>query len=155
MTVASILQQTSDAKIAHLRWVKRAEHLISGLPIKEDFIPLEPTSCVFGKWFYSQGSQLRTVDSLKDTMAQIEKHHDELHDTYGEIYKIYFLLPQHRSLLHKILTFNSKEVTPDEQKEAKNHYQHLKQTSDTLLFFVEQLEKKVKELNYQDLKFDT
>ena len=153
MTAASILQQTSDAKIAHVRWVKRAEHLISGLPVEKEFIPLEPTSCVFGKWFYSQGSQLRRLDSLKEVMAQIEKYHDELHDTYGKIYKIYFLLPNNRSLWHKILTFNSKEVTKAEQKEAEDYYKHLKQTSDTLLFFVDELEKKVKQLSYQELQF--
>jgi len=154
MTVASILQQTNSAKIAHVRWVKRADHLISGLPVEKEFIPLEPTSCAFGQWFYSQGSQLRNLNSLKDVLEKIERYHDELHDTYGQIYKIYFMMPQNRTLLQKILTFNSKEVTKAEQKEAEEHYKFLEETSETLLFLVEQLEVKVKGLSYTDLDFN-
>jgi len=154
MTVASILHQTNNAKIAHTRWVKRADHLISGLPVEKEFIPLEPTSCAFGQWFYSQGSQLRNLDSLKDILSKIEKYHDELHDTYGKIYKIYFMMPQNRTLLQKILTFNSKEVTKAEQKQAEDHYKFLYETSETLLYLVDQLEVKVKGLSYSDLKFD-
>ena len=154
MTVASILQETNSAKIAHKRWVKRADHLISGLPVEKEFIPLEPTSCAFGQWFYSQGSQLRNLSSLAEVLGQIEKYHDELHDIYGRIYKIYFMMPQNRSLLHKILTFNSKDVTKDEQKEAESYYTLLEESSETLLFLVAQFETKVRELSYSDLEFN-
>ena len=154
MTVSSILQQTNSAKIAHVRWVKRADHLISGLPVEKEFIPLEPTSCAFGQWFYSQGSQLRTLDSLRDILEKIEKYHDELHDTYGKIYKIYFMMPQNRSFLQKLMTFNSKDVTKKEQKEAEEHYKFLEETSETLLFLVDQLEVAVKKLSYSDLEFN-
>jgi len=153
MTVASILQETNKAKIAHQRWVKRADHLITGLPVEKEFIPLEPTSCAFGQWFYSQGSQLRTIGSIKDVLSQIEKYHDELHDIYGRIYKIYFMMPQNRTLLQKIMTFNSKKVTKNEQLEAQKYYKLLEESSETLLYLVEQFELKVKELTYTDLEF--
>lgn len=153
MTVASILQETNQAKIAHKRWVKRADHLISGLPVEKEFIPLEPTSCAFGQWFYSQGSKLRTIPLTQEVLGQIEKYHDELHDIYGEIYKIYFMMPQKRSMLHRIITLNSKEVTKKEQAEAQRLYTHLEETSQTLLFLVEKFEEKVKEFSYSDLDF--
>ena len=38
MNRSEILQETTKAKIAHKRWVKRADHLISGLPVDKDFI---------------------------------------------------------------------------------------------------------------------
>jgi len=47
-----ILHELNLARIAHEYWVKRAEHLISGMPIEKEFIPLEPDNCGFGKWFY-------------------------------------------------------------------------------------------------------
>ena len=152
MNIATIMQQTSDAKVAHIRWVKKADHLISGLPVEKEFIPLEPTDCVFGKWLYSQGSQLRTQDSLMHLIEKIEKYHDELHDIYGKIYQIYFMMPQHRTLLQKIITFNSKEVTQNEIKEAKQYYAILEQISEKLLLAIKEFEVNVKELNYDDLK---
>jgi len=65
MTKAQIQQEVAKAKIAHKRWVKRADHLISGLPVDKEFIPLEATSCGFGKWLYSQGTELHTIDATK------------------------------------------------------------------------------------------
>ena len=153
MTAVSILQETNNAKIAHTRWVKRADHLISGLPVEKEFIPLAPTSCAFGRWFYSQGSQLRNLSTLVEVLGQIEKYHDELHDIYGKIYKIYFMMPQNRSLFHKILTFNSKIVTKSEQKEAEHYYILLVKSSETLLLLVAEFETKVRALSYSDLEF--
>ena len=150
MTVSSILHQTGNAKVAHERWVRRADHLISGLPVEKQFIPLEPTSCEFGKWFYSQGSQLRTLDSLKEILSGIEKQHDKLHDIYGKIYTIYFLTPHKRTLLHKIMTLNSKEVTKAEKEQARVYYKSLSETSDFLLFLVDQFELEVRELGYHN-----
>ena len=150
ITVSSILHQTSNAKVAHTQWVRRADHLISGLPVEKKFIPLDPTECTFGRWFYSQGSQLRTLKSLKEISDAIEKQHDKLHDIYGKIYKIYFLMPQKRTLLHKILTFNSKEVTKAEKEEAKGYYKTLSETSDLLLYLVGQFEIEIRELGYHN-----
>ena len=150
ITVSSILHQTSNAKVAHTQWVRRADHLISGLPVEKQFIPLDPTACAFGRWFYSQGSQLRTLDSLKEILDGIEKQHDKLHDIYGKIYKIYFIVPNNRTFLHKVFTLNSKEVTKSEKEEARAYYHSLTKTSDLLLYFVDQFELEVRELGYHN-----
>lgn len=149
MTRADILQETNKAKIAHKRWVKRADHLISGLPVDKEFIPLEPTSCGFGKWLYSQGSELRTFEATKFIVEEIEHHHDDLHDAYGEIYKIFFIVPENRSLLKKMLTFNSKKVSAKEIQKAKDYFRQLTRSSEELLGLIDKLEAASEHLTYE------
>ena len=151
MTRAEILQETNKAKIAHKRWVKRADHLISGLPVDKEFIPLDATICGFGKWLYSQGTELRTIEATKFIINEIEHHHDDVHDYYGKIYKIYFLIPENRGLLTKLLTFNSKKVTNKEKEEAKRYFQQLQQSSDELLQLLDKLEIASQHITYEQL----
>jgi hypothetical protein len=145
LTKSVILQELSKAKIAHMRWVKRADHLISGLPVDKEFIPLEATTCGFGKWLYGDiGSKLRVNEKFKHLIEQIEFHHDNLHDVYSRIYTIYFVVPQKRSLLYKIVTFNRKEVSKKEQEEAKKYFESLKRSSEELLALLDRFEYEVK-----------
>ena len=137
---SAILQELSNAKIAHMRWVKRADHLVSDLPIDKEFIPLEAISCGFGKWLYTTGSDLRANEDFKYLIEQIEFHHDNLHDTYMSIYKIYFVVPEHRSLLHKVMTFNSHDVSKKEKEFAKKHYSILEKSSTNLLALLDKFD---------------
>ncbi|HFU77872.1 MAG TPA: hypothetical protein ENK98_04500 [Epsilonproteobacteria bacterium] len=152
MTQTSILQHIADAKKAHLRWVKRADHLISGLPVDKEFIPLEATSCGFGLWVYSEGAKLRLVPSIDNLMNRIEHHHNDLHDAYMDIYKIFFIMPQQRSILHKILTFNSKIVSSSEKEKARAHFKYLKRSSEELLAVLDILEEKVKQMTSDEVE---
>lgn len=147
MTKTSILQQLTAAKKAHLRWVKRADHLISGLPVDKEFIPLESTTCDFGIWFYEEGAKLRLVPTIDNLINRIEYHHNELHDAYMDIYKIFFIVPHQRSLLHKILTFNSKELSTAEKESAKAHFKYLRRSSEELLAVLDILEERVQKMN--------
>jgi len=145
ITKSSILQEVSQAKIAHMRWVKRADHLISDLPVDKEFIPLEATTCGFGKWLYAEmGSQLRVMETFKYIMEQLEFHHDNLHESYSKIYKIYFVMPEKRSLLHKLVTFNSKTVSNKEKEEAKKYFDILKKSSDDLIALLDKFENEVR-----------
>lgn len=141
---AVILQELTKARIAHTRWVRRADHLISGLPVDKDFIPLEATTCGFGKWFYSTGTTLRHHKDYASIMDQIEAYHDDLHGYYGQIYKLYFVMPENRSILHKVMTFNSKKISKKEQELAKTYYDRLEATSNVLLDLISQLEAAIK-----------
>jgi hypothetical protein len=146
LSKSTILQELSSAKIAHMRWVKRADHLISGLPVDKEFIPLESTTCGFGKWLYGEvGQKLRLEEEFKSIIEQIEFHHDNLHDVYGEIYKIFFVMPEQRSLLHKIITFNSKKVSEKEKMRAKEYFHSLQKSSTDLIGLLEKLESMVKD----------
>ena len=151
MTKADILQETNKAKIAHKRWVKRADHLISGLPVDKEFIPLDATSCGFGSWLYSQGTQLRTIDATRYIIEEIEHHHDDVHDAYGKIYNLYFIVPENRSFLSKVLTFNSKKIKPNEIEEAKTHFRLLERSSNELLRLLDKLEEASVHITYEQL----
>jgi len=152
MTKAGILQQIQDAKTAHMRWVKRADHLVSGLPVDKEFIPLESTDCAFGEWFYNHGVKLKLIPSIGNLVNRIEHHHNDLHDAYTDIYKIFFVMPTKRSLLQKIFSFNSKDPTPEEKEQAKAHFKYLKRSSEELLAVLYILEERVKALTYEELE---
>ena len=151
MNRGDILQAVSKARIAHKRWVKRADHLISGLPVDKEFIPLEATSCGFGVWLYSQGSQLRTIETTRYIIEEIEHHHDDLHDAYGEIYKIYFMVTENKSFLSKVLTFNSKKVLEKNKVAAKIYFKQLTRSSEELLRLLDKLESVSTHLTYEKL----
>ena len=141
----TVLQELNKAKVAHTRWVKRAEHLIEGFPVDKEFIPLESTSCVFGKWLYEgSGMQLRINEEFKEIIEQIEFYHDALHDNYAKIYQLYFIMPEKRSLLQKIMTFNSKTITAKEKEEALYYFGLLKKNSKSLLELLDRFEKKIR-----------
>ncbi|MBA1421360.1 MAG: CZB domain-containing protein [Epsilonproteobacteria bacterium] len=48
------------------------------------------TSCGFGKWLYGQGASLREIDITRHIIEEIESYHDDVHEIYSEIYKIFF-----------------------------------------------------------------
>jgi len=145
ITKSHILQELSKAKVAHMRWVKRADHLISDLPVDKEFIPLEATTCGFGQWLYKgSGSELRSLEKFKYIIEQIEFHHDNLHELYSNIYKIYFVMPEKRSLLHKIVTFNSKTISAKEKGEAKKYFTLLKKSSEDLIELLDKFDQEAR-----------
>jgi len=151
MTRAEILQEITRAKIAHKRWVKRADHLISGLPVEKEFIPLSSTSCGFGKWLYGQGASLREIDITRHIIEEIESYHDDVHEIYSEIYKIFFILPESKSFLSKVFTFNSKNVSTKAKEEAERYFEQLRKSSDELLKLLEKLEQETIHITYEQL----
>jgi len=153
MVKSAILQEISDAKIAHRRWVKRAEHLVSGLPVDKEFIPLEADSCKFGKTFlYGEvGRELRIFEVFKYDLEQVEYLHTSLHDLYAKIYEIFFVIPEKRSFLYKLTHFDSNNPNKQEKEEAEKYLLSLKETSSELIKMLDKVEAKVREANLVDL----
>jgi len=159
---ANMLQHIYAAKRAHKEWVRKADSLVNGLdgyqgkkvPLNVDktFIPLDSSSCQFGQWFDTYARQLSTFDSIGRFINRIEEHHNALHETYSKIYEIFFVLPEKRSLLHKLITMNSKKVSDLEREKAKIHLEYLKKSSKELLEVLEILEDKITALDYNDLR---
>ena len=159
---ASMLQNIYDAKRAHKEWVRKADRLVHGLDgyqgkkvdlnVDKSFIPLDSSSCQFGQWFDTYAIHLAKFDSIGRFINRIEEHHNALHETYANIYSIFFVMPEKRSLLHKIVTFNSKKVSESEREKAKIHLNYLKNSSKELLEVLEVLEDKIKALDYNDLR---
>lgn len=156
-----ILKQIWDARRAHKEWVKRADRLVNGIDgfrgekvaidVDKNYIPLDSSSCAFGRWWNDYSftiSRLKGVDNLTN---RIEEHHDRLHDTYASIYHIFFVRPEKRSLLHKIMTFNKKEVTKSERDQAKIHFEYLMHSSSELLEVLQILEDRVQSLDNTEI----
>ena len=142
-----MLQNLNHARIAHQTWVRRADHLISGLPVNKEHIPLEAISCAFGKSFlYGEvGEKIRAHKDYEHIMYHIETLHTSLHSYYTSIYKIYFVLPQKRSLLFKITHIgNTKEVTKKEIAEAQIYFTLLQNVSIELVGLLNKLSLEIK-----------
>ena len=160
-TKASILQRIYDATRAHKDWVRKADKLVNGLngfkgekvtlKVDNTFIALESSSCEFGQWFNTHSIHLARIPSVGRFIQRIEKHHDQLHETYANIYDIFFVHPHNRSLAHKIFTLNNKKVSKEEREQAKIYFNYLKHSSNELLEVLSVLEEKVKSLNYNEL----
>jgi hypothetical protein len=151
MTQSSIIRHIYDAKNAHKRWMTRTEHLISGLPVDKSFIPSQAMECDFGKWLYFEGAKLRSLPDVTKIINSLEHHHNELHMSYMHIYKIYFVLPKKRSILHKILTLNSRSVSKEEIEKAKEYFEYLQHTSIEIVSLLDILEKRIKKISLSDI----
>jgi len=140
---AMILHELAQAKIAHLRWVKRVDHLISGLPVDKEFIPQDPMDCRFGEWLYGLvGEKLRSYYVFEPTLHQIEREHNALHSVYDKIYQTFY--EQKPSLLYKFISFGKKKVSKKQLAEANANFSLLQEHSNELTRLIEKLEKAVK-----------
>jgi len=157
-----MLQKIYDAKRAHKEWVNKANKLVNGLDgyqgkkvnldVDQTFIPLDSSSCAFGQWFDTYAMRLAKFESIGRFINRIEQHHNALHETYSKIYTIFFVMPEKRSILHKIFTMNSKKVSESEREKAKIHFEYLKKSSQELLEVLEILEDKITALDYNELR---
>lgn len=155
MERATIRQEITRVKIAHKRWVERTDHLISGLPVKKELLPSEATSCTFGTWLYSQGSQLRIFDVVGFILDELESHHVKIHNLFTEIYRIYFTIPQNKSFLHKLITFNSKRVSRRAKQQAQIYFEQLQKYSDEILKLLEELDTAITQITSKQLQVAT
>jgi len=138
------IQDINEAKVAHIRWVQKASKLVSGYDVDKNFIPVEETACNFGKWYYTHGIFLLRDDKYEDLMEKIGQLHIELHDYYRIIYDIYFVMPQKRSLLHKVVSLSSKKISPKDEQRAAETYTLLEKTSTQLIALLEELKTALK-----------
>lgn len=72
-------------------------------------------------------------------MTRFLEVHIQVHNYYREIYDIYFVMPEKRSLLHKIVTFSSKNVSTEDKEKAAEAYKLLEKTSAQLIELLEDL----------------
>lgn len=134
------LTQLSSAKKAHIAWVTRARALIEGLPIEQEQIPVNCTDCKFGLWFYGDGQRLNRMSGMS-CLKEIEALHMQLHETYMQIFKIYFS-DTDRSFFAKLFG-TRKKISPEHQETAKENYRELKAISEKLIAEIERLERRL------------
>ena len=138
-----LLEHLRNAKKAHLKWLQRAKALISNIPVEKDAIPVDYTECMFGQWFYSEGQEVALMPGM-DCVAQIGLKHQELHDEYLKIFKIYFG-EANKSFFSKLFNLK-KKISESEQEIARQYYDNLKLISDDLLKLIEKLERRISAL---------
>jgi len=130
MKKSDIILKIRKARFAHIQWVQKAKSLVNGFEINEKDIPLTPDTCEFGCWFYTDGQILLTIFN-EETVNELELLHNQLHEEYLTIFKIYFDTSDF-GLIAKLLHLR-KRVTSEEQEKALKHFRSLKQTSEKLI----------------------
>ncbi len=103
-------KQLKDACIAHTEWANKLQDLIiydkKFINIQEDH-----QKCNFGKWFYSdkKDNLIAKFPELKSFMTEIEKPHEELHQSVIEINNILTdTIKNNDTLLKHIYTLKTK-----------------------------------------------
>ena len=143
MIKADTMQQLNQAKMAHSQWVQRAYMLMFGFEFDKDAIPIDSTKCVFGKWLHGECQELCHIsEPAKDIVADIERLHLQLHDSYFEIFTIYFS-EEKKGFLKKLFKAKKKYLNEDEVKIANEHYRNLENISEHLLKKLNSLQKKI------------
>jgi len=90
ITKSEILKNLNLARKAHIAWVEKAQLLVHSVhPISKNQLPLEVSNCSFGSWFSNSGQVLFYIMSEK-LLKSVENKHEELHNSYLKIFKIYF-----------------------------------------------------------------
>ena len=140
VTKQDVLKSIRAARRSHVKWVEHAKALVNGLEITKEQIPLEVTSCDFGKWFYCDGQILLSIFKEK-AIEKLESKHKELHDTYMKIFKIYFDT-SNLSFWDKILK-RQKKVLANEEHTAIKHLEELEAVSSELISYLNIIEKKI------------
>jgi hypothetical protein len=155
MNKKSILQQLSHSKQSHILWIEKANSLISNSTDCTNSIPFDSTECGLGIWISQEGQQLRQISILDKLIANIEIHHNKLHNIYLNIYQIFFMLPKQKSFLQKFFSFNSNRENEEVKEAVKLHFEDIKQSSDELLSLLIELENKIKILPLDTIEINT
>ena len=149
MEKPDVLKHIRSARRAHVIWVDRAKALVNGLKVTKDQIPLEVTSCDFGKWFYCDGQILLAIFT-EDAIKTLENKHKELHDIYMNIFKIYFNTSDF-SFWEKLLKKKRKISAADEHN-ALAYVRNLEEVSNELISYLNIIEKKINTISEDDFK---
>ena len=150
MYVNVMVKKLEEARNAHIKWVKRAQHLVEGLPLDEGMIPVDSTACHFGEWLHSDGFRLKLLKSFAPLIEEIDALHMKLHSVYLSIYKIYFMDTKRVWLLKAILG-ERKEVPVYKQQEARELHRHLEDISSQLLQSLAKLERQLRGSNREEI----
>lgn len=139
-TKQEALSQIRKAKGAHIRWRAFAQALVSGVAVDEEKIPVEHTSCAFGKWYHGRGQ----VDlGHLDSYAGIATPHEMLHAIYRRIFDTLHG-DENISLLTKI--FSGKAAREREKYHvAREYMEELIGVSTTMLMALDMLEREVRD----------
>lgn len=134
MDIIDIRKKMLEARIAHIRWVHKAEALVGGLPLDKNQVPLLATDCDFGQWYLNEGRVLRQLPSYQS----VSIHHEQLHHIYMEIFKLIFSDEERLNIFQWLGI--QRQISDDKQEKARALIPRLKQASHEVLACLDQLE---------------
>ncbi len=140
MNKSDILERIRAAKRSHVIWVKRARSLIDGVPVDKEKVPVQPTDCIFGQWYYGDGKLLAKLPSYQ----AIEDPHNRLHETYAKIFKLLFG-DDKPSFFARVLGLKYKPKEKD-LAEANELFKELQAWSDIIVGRLAKLEEQIKRI---------
>ena len=144
LTKKDILKSIREARSSHVQWVDYAKALVNGLDITKEQIPLEVTTCEFGKWLYSDGHILLSIFK-EEVIEKLESKHKALHDSYLKIFKIYFN-PSKLSFWDRVL-MRQKRISATQEHLAIQYFIQLEKISFELISFLNLIEKKISSID--------
>jgi len=140
MDTRDILDRLRTAKSAHLGWVNRARALIDGKPVDKEKVPVMPTDCIFGKWYYSDGRKLASLPSYQ----AIEEPHNQLHAIYQEIFDLLFSRDK-GNFIARLFDGSGKQEKRREQ--AREKFLELQRMSDVIVARLDALERDIRAMD--------
>jgi len=147
MTKNEILKNLNLARTAHLAWVRKAQLLVHSTDaISKNQLPLKANDCSFGNWFFNAGQVLFCIMSEK-LVKGVENTHEELHNSYLKIFKIYFDQEENRLFILE----RPKEIDPLLQKKAEKELRNLENISEELIALLDRIESNFTQLDDDDL----
>lgn len=144
-----ILGQLKIGKAVHTGWLQKARQVIDGFTINETSTPVTSTECQFGLWFYTDGQRLNSLrNNSPQSMKNIEKLHYTLHETYQDIYDIYYGGKSKGFFSSK---FSKRKVKDKDIELAKSYYEKMKKTTDELIGEFTRMERRIAVINAQEI----
>ena len=110
-------------------------------------MPVSATECEFGKWYYGDGQRLKSIPGFKE----IEKPHDNLHQTYAEIFTLLYGEESQKPSFFSKLIGRAQKAAAEKQEAAKVKSLVLKDRSTEVIDRLEQLEKMINALGEKQL----
>jgi hypothetical protein len=135
MDAKDVIKRLRNAKTAHLGWVSRAGALIEGKAVDKEKIPVLPTDCIFGSWYYSDGKNLAHLNAYHE----IEAPHNELHEIYAEIFNLLF--GKEKGSFFSRLTGLNKE---QKLNKARQRFHDLQKVSNIIMEKLDALENEIR-----------
>ena len=137
MEKKEVVTTLRDAVRSHKKWVANALALIEGVPLEKDKVPVNPTECEFGNWYYTVGQTLNEIPGFKE----VEESHNKLHKTYMEIFSILFGEAREPSFFSKLFGRSREKIVAEQREEAMEKYYVLEEQSKIIISQLLQIEK--------------
>ena len=147
MDKTEVMTKLKLAAVSHRIWLSNAQALIEGVPLDKDKVPVSATECEFGKWYYGDGQRLRTLPGFKE----IEKPHDNLHQTYTEIFTLLYGEESQKPSFFSRIIGSAQKAAAEKREAAKAKSLILKDHSTEVIDHMEQLQIMINEMGDEQL----